>query len=101
MTESTENTKELWTGRNVSIGTYEHGFVVANLSKTPELNVKTGKPNTDAGRERRTSTTYHRTIVDALNNAATRVAKREATTLHEYVVVLRSIVNELKTALGV
>ena len=90
--------KELWRGRNVSIGVYERGFTVDDLTVAPEINAITGKPNKNVGQEKAVNRTYHSRLAAALTNAAGRVAKREAATLQEYLDAYAGMVRELVDA---
>jgi len=90
-------TRELWRGHGVAIGVYEHGFTVSDVRKVPAHDAK-GKPNKNAGAEVMDSVSYHSRLHHALDNAANRVARREAEDLKEYVDTYNRVAGELAEA---
>ena len=86
------NTKELHRIDDMGIGIYESGFMVWE-----DETVKKGKTK---GTVKPTKQTYHAHLHHALQNAALRVAGKDADTLEEYMTTYRDTARMLAKATG-
>ena len=73
------------------IGTYDGGFTLADVGVT-------GPESKTPGRETIKNMAFPSKLCYALGAAAARVAKRDATTLQEYMAIFVKVSDELKAA---
>ena len=75
-----------------------NGWIVSRTAIVSEINKKTGEPNNNAGEEWIGDNRYYNTLAGTLKHMATRIAKRDAADLHDFMKILQTII-KLKTTI--